>query len=335
MPSIGSTTQVRPVLPPTRPPSSPRMPSSGRAAPMSSRSKASDAVSIAVTMSVGDDLVEATSTRSGRPVPDQVPGRTGDPLGERDQLSRLSWVTAIVQAVGGRHRAGSATDGDDPVDPAAAGSSARGGSGSSRRRTCSATGPSSPTTAGAGSSPRACAARSSTRSTSPRTKAGAVPTVAARTSGRPRPAAVCRRLGVQIVDDLHVVGDEADRHEDHSRRARRVQGREVVVDVGLEPGLGRRPGPGAEGEVPGPAGAGGRRRPPSDLGGELTVLRGVRAAARARAVVHRGRDGVRDEDQPGTRRAPLPGAAPGPHRRLRSSGRRSPGGRSRPGSGRR
>ena len=42
-------------------------------------------------------------------------------------------------------------------------------------------------------------------------------------------------LGVEVVDDLHVVGDEADRHEHDRGRAGAGQLADPVVDVGLEP----------------------------------------------------------------------------------------------------
>ena len=51
------------------------------------------------------------------------------------------------------------------------------------------------------------------------------------------------RLDVEIPADLQVVGDEADRTEEHVGDAARVQVGEVVEDIGPEPGLaGRRLG---------------------------------------------------------------------------------------------
>ena len=49
------------------------------------------------------------------------------------------------------------------------------------------------------------------------TKRGSTPAVAARTAAMPSSLGGRQRLGVEVVDDLHVVGDEADRHEHHRR----------------------------------------------------------------------------------------------------------------------
>ena len=64
---------------------------------------------------------------------------------------------------------------------------------------------------------------------------------------RGRPLA---RLHVEVVDDLHVVGDEADRRHDdvgHPLRPERVQ---VVEHVGLEPRLSRGSAPALVDERP-------------------------------------------------------------------------------------
>jgi len=44
-----------------------------------------------------------------------------------------------------------------------------------------------------------------------------------------------RRLGVEVEDDLHVVGDETDRHQHRGRGAGGMQLPEAVVDVRLQP----------------------------------------------------------------------------------------------------
>ena len=114
------------------------------------------------------------------------------------------------------------------------------------------------------------------------------------------------RLGVEVVDDLHVVGDEADGHEHHLGHAVAGQLLEVVVDVGLEPRRRRRPRARAVDEVVPVAAAGGLLHPGRDLVGGAAVLADVRRARlagrvlRAAALAHRARDGVRDEDQPRT-----------------------------------
>ena len=68
------------------------------------------------------------------------------------------------------------------------------------------------------------------------TKRGWVPGVAARASGRPSRWRQFRRLGVQVEQDLHMVGDEADRDHHHARRAGGGQLGEVVADVGASHG---------------------------------------------------------------------------------------------------
>ena len=103
-------------------------------------------------------------------------------------------------------------------------------------------------------------------------------------------------LGVEVVDDLHVVGHEAHRHHHDRAGAPVAEPLEVVVDVGLEPGdadpltasstrLVRVPPPGL---LPDPL---------DDLGGDAAVLRDVRAAVGPAALVHGQRDRVRDEHE--------------------------------------
>ena len=77
----------------------------------------------------------------------------------------------------------------------------------------------------------------------------------------------------------------------------------MVVDVGLEPGLARRAGPGAVDQVvtvrPAPA----LRHGPGDLGRHglvpVDVRPGGAARLRSRALGHPGGDGMGDEDQSG------------------------------------
>ena len=80
-------------------------------------------------------------------------------------------------------------------------------------------GPSAPTPARTTSSPRSAAARSSSRSRTIATNRGSAPAVAARRDGQAEPLGGGQRLGVEVVDDLHVVGDEADRDQHDGRDA--------------------------------------------------------------------------------------------------------------------
>ena len=57
-------------------------------------------------------------------------------------------------------------------------------------------------------------------------------------------------LGVQVVDDLHVVADEADRHEHHAGGAFPGEPFEMVADIGLEPRLPGRAAAALEHELP-------------------------------------------------------------------------------------
>ena len=80
------------------------------------------------------------------------------------------------------------------------------------------------------------------------------------------------RLGVEVPADLEVVGDEADRADQHVVDAPRVERLEVVEDVGPEPRLaGRRLGLEAEGPVA-------QRRTPARWHGGLQELILVRVA---------------------------------------------------------
>ena len=106
-----------------------------------------------------------------------------------------------------------------------------------------------------------------------------------------------QRLGVEVVDDLHVVGDEADRHDHHAGGVLPRQIMQVVVDVGLEPRHVRRAGPRAEHQLAAVPGAGLLPHPLDDLGGDAAVLGDVGAAARPARLVHRARDRVRHEHQ--------------------------------------
>ena len=92
-----------------------------------------------------------------------------------------------------------------------------------------------PTATRGTSSPRSVAARSTSSSRGRPTKRGSMPGVAARLTGNDSRSAVASGLGVEVVDDLHVVGDEADRHDHRGARAVLGELLEVVVDVGLEP----------------------------------------------------------------------------------------------------
>ena len=77
-----------------------------------------------------------------------------------------------------------------------------------------------PTVARSGSSPRSAAARSTSRSRTIATNRGSTPAVAARREADARLLGGRARLGVEVVDDLHVVGDEPDGDHDHAADAR-------------------------------------------------------------------------------------------------------------------
>ncbi len=144
-----------------------------------------------------------------------------------------------------------------------------------------------------------------------------------------------RRLGVQVVHDLHVVADEADRHQHHGRRrarrqraavggpspgrrvtVRRLTGQpvalplrqrgQVVVHVRSQPGHARRAAAALEDQV---VAEGATTHPFGDQSGRFRQLGLVAAADRtpdggalghaAAAGGHAERDAVRGEHQPG------------------------------------
>src|SRR5205085_7516583 len=93
------------------------------------------------------------------------------------------------------------------------------------------------------------------------------------------------RLGVEVVEHLHVVGDEADGGDDNVRRARLFQPAQVFADVRAEPGLRRRPGAALEDETPTGVGRA--------FGDEAAGLKQLPLVVAARG--HRRRDAVRGE----------------------------------------
>ena len=121
--------------------------------------------------------------------------------------------------------------------------------------------------------------------------------VATRDRRDPHPLGGLGGLGVEVVDDLHVVGHEPDGDDDHGRGGRlRRELLDAVVHVRLEPGLARRTRAGAEDQLTAQLdtelGADGRVEAP----GQPHVLVGVEVAlavTRPGRVVHRERDRVR------------------------------------------
>ena len=86
MPSSGSTTQRSPELPVSSPPSSPRNPSSGRAAAIRERIRSSAAWSAAETRSVGVLLASTVDRRAGERLEQLRARLAGDALRELAQL---------------------------------------------------------------------------------------------------------------------------------------------------------------------------------------------------------------------------------------------------------
>ena len=222
-------------------PSSPRKPSSGRAAEQPGADQLLDGA-----VGLGDDVGRRWTwcPRRRRPAA-RIRTASGRPA------SAATSSASVEQVVGrGRSSAGAPRR-------TSAGRCDRAGWGSSRPGTRRATRAGCPTTARTGSSPRSAAARSRSRSRTIATNRGSTPAVAARANGRPSSLGGLQRLGVEVVDDLHVVGDEADRHHHHRRTPLwRASASQVVVDVGLEPRHVRRAGPRAEDQVAAVPGAG-------------------------------------------------------------------------------
>src|SRR5699024_5026813 len=89
--------------------------------------------------------------------------------------------------------------------------------------------------------------------------------------GQVVPGGGLQRLGVQVPEDLHVVGEESDR-PDHHRVPVAGELVDRVVDVRFQPGLAGRAGPGLVHQLP--RGVGGSAAA-HDLLGDGAVLRGV------------------------------------------------------------
>src|SRR4051812_11134153 len=191
VPSIGSTTHCTPLRDTALAPSSPRKPSSGRTASSRSKISVSAARSTSVTTSTGLDLVAATSTPSRRRT------RTS---------SAASRATDVA-----RSRSSSYAGAGTSVPPAQGGSVAPGvGAASGRahvpRRWERADGGPHRRLAALGRRAlheQAAHHRDEARVQAGRRRAG---------EGQSELLGCGTCLGVEVVDDLHVVGDEADRH---------------------------------------------------------------------------------------------------------------------------
>ncbi len=299
----------------TSAPSSPRMPSSGRACWMSRCSSSSERRSMTVTTSVSLDFVAATPMRSGR---SSRMKRDASVATSMQSLSSSSTLTPSGSAgvVWGRHRRPQSL-------PHRAGRAWR----RLGQQPGAHTEGIRPSNCGT-SSPRASAARSSRASTRSRTNDGVGADGRDADVGQTQLVGRRLRLGVEVVDDLHVVADEPDGRRDDGADPGGRELAHAVVDVGLEPRLGRRPRARAEDELA-------RQVAPEDAvrllrqpGREREVLALVEVAltvARPRRVVHGVGDGVRDEEQ---RDLGVRGAVEGAERPRRAHRRwppRSPG----------
>ena len=240
MPSIGSTIQITPLVPARSLPSSPTMPSSGRA----SRSRSTDQ-HLAGSVGLGDDV-----DRAG------LRARHLDALAAQpdDQLARLARGDQgeVEQVVRCRSRHAPAPDawGELTRRQLAEGRQRGARVGAAVRR---APVPRSPASrrrpARSTVSPRSTAARSSSRSRTIATNRASVPGVRHPYGVEAQPLGGRHRLGVEVVDDLHVVRDEADRDQHDRTHPFARETLEVVVDVGLEPRHLGRSGARAEDEV--------------------------------------------------------------------------------------
>ena len=262
MPSIGSTTQLMPEVPVSAEPSSPTKPSSGRAAMMRERISSSLARSASVTTSTALDLVAATVTPARPALGDQLGGGAGGVEGEVEQLLRP--VAAAIRS---------------PPRPARA--SRPGGSGSSRpgrrpRGRQAALGGRAHLLAALHRGP--LEEQVADRGHEPRVDAGG----GGPDERAPELLGGRRGLGVEVVDDLHVVGDETDRHHHDGRAALAGQVSRWSLTSGSSHGDVRRAGPRAEHQVARVAVAGLEADPLHDLVGDAAVLRDVRLAVRAR-----------------------------------------------------
>jgi hypothetical protein len=56
-------------------------------------------------------------------------------------------------------------------------------------------------------------------------------------------------LRVEVVDDFHVIAHESDRHDDHIGDRPLGERHEMIVDVGFQPRLTRRPASGLKRQI--------------------------------------------------------------------------------------
>ena len=288
MPSIGSAIQRTPDDPRDRrrPPRRGSRRRGGRPG-CASRISSSDAMSTAVTMSVGLDFVVGDLDGPAPPSTDRV-GRPRAP----SCLARSSSSRASA------HRTASCL-GTGRSAPMLAHAASRG----LGQQSAGADIPGRPTGHRAMLARRSLAAVAAPRARAagpapPRRSSGWTPAVAARAKCQPELGRRSRRLGVEVVDDLHVVGDEADRHDDDAGRA---AGRPARSRWSLTSGS-------SQGSPESRTGCSRRaprarstpvRRGTSSATSAATVavLRDVGAAVGSGALGHRGRDRVGDEDK--------------------------------------
>ena len=130
---------------------------------------------------------------------------------------------------------------------------------------------------------------------------GGEPRVAARSGGpgegQAQRVGALRGLDVQVVPDLHVVGDEPDRDHHHGLRAGLSQVTQVITDIGFQPRLRRRTAPALVGQGVGVRVTSG---PFGNKTGGLGQFGYVPVpSSRPAGLGHRDRDAVRGEDQVG------------------------------------
>ena len=198
MPSIGSTTQVSPLVPVEPPSSSPRTPSSGRSL-ASSRDDELLAALVHLGHRVGGRRLRRDPEVVGPLVDDEPAGGARDPAGEvleRRGVDAVGQAGCRAPSVAARRAPGLAVRrlGQQP----GAHTEGRTSPGSQVvRGRRPRRGPRPPARGGGRPGPRR--------------RRSSVPGVATRTNGTPDALGGLGGLGVEVVDDLHVVGDEADR----------------------------------------------------------------------------------------------------------------------------
>ena len=297
MPSTGSMTQRMPLVPSELAPSSPRKPSSGRRSPRKPVISFSEAMSISVTTSMGLDLVAATPRSAGRPSRSSAPARrAASRASSRSSSYSASLCAGAVCGASGCSGSGTMllarTSGGRGwgVTRGLGGRAPPVGAGGGRARCARGAAADRAQVVARGEGAQGAALRGAApfggRALQEEVADGrGEPGVGAHGGGpgdrQAQLGGLGGGLGVEVVLDLHVVGDEPDGGHHDGRDARGVPLLQVVADVRLQPGDVRGAAAGLVDEPPGVVHTGLRTDGVRDHPRHVQVLGDVGAALAA------------------------------------------------------